>query len=178
MVEAMMTVQAVGAVVVPARQVVYTRQLDGLCIVLLRPCLSLFSRPTMMLTHANITATPPPRLSDDNYHRHCPHSMRSRLYVTVRRPSVRPSVCPIVQQPLRRAASLLLSAPRAGHIGRQRWAPALRSKRRRSTAFGSKCGQCHGDSRGTRLNRDCLLLVSSHDERPSRPPTNRNRQLG
>jgi len=93
MVEAMMTVQAMGAVVVPARPVAYTRQLDGLCIVLLRPCLSLFSRPTMMLTHAVITATPPPRLSDDNYHRHCPHSMRSRLYVTVRRPSVRPSVC-------------------------------------------------------------------------------------
>ena len=45
------------------------------------------------------------------------------LYVAIR-PSVRPSVCPVVRQPLRRAAGLLLSAPRAVHTDRQRRAPA------------------------------------------------------
>ena len=38
------------------------------------------------------------------------HSMRSRVYVTVGRPSVRPSVRPIDRQQQRRPASLLLSA--------------------------------------------------------------------
>ena len=33
---------------------------------------------------------------------HCPHSMRSRIYVTVRCPSVRPSVCPF--RPLQQRA--------------------------------------------------------------------------
>ena len=47
------------------------------------------------------------------------------LYVAIR-PSIRPSVCPVVRQPLRRAAGLLLSAPRAVpvHTDRQRRAPA------------------------------------------------------
>jgi len=38
------------------------------------------------------------------------HSMRSRVYVTVGRPSVRPSVRPIDRQQQRRPAGLLLSA--------------------------------------------------------------------
>ena len=40
------------------------------------------------------------------------------------RPSVRLSIYPIIPQPLRRAAGLLLSAPRAGNVDRQRRAPA------------------------------------------------------
>ena len=40
-----------------------------------------------------------------------PHSMRSRVYETVERPSVRPSVCPVHRQQQRRSASLLLSDP-------------------------------------------------------------------
>ena len=43
------------------------------------------------------------------------------------RPSVRPFVCSVVRQQLRRAAGLLLSAPRAGHIDLQRRAQALSS---------------------------------------------------
>jgi len=43
-------------------------------------------------------------------------------------PSDHPSVCPIYRQQQRRAADLLLSAPRAGDIDRQQ-APALSSKR-------------------------------------------------
>jgi len=39
--------------------------------------------------------------------------MRSRVYETVRRPSVRPSVRPVDRQQHRRAAGLLLSAVRA-----------------------------------------------------------------
>jgi len=40
--------------------------------------------------------------------------MQSRVYVTVGRPSVRPSVCPVDRQQKRRAAGLLLSAVQAG----------------------------------------------------------------
>ena len=44
---------------------------------------------------------------------------RQRVYETVERPSVRPSVCPIDrQQQQRRAASLLLSALQTGYIDR------------------------------------------------------------
>ena len=58
-----------------------------------------------------------------------PHSMRSRIYETVQRPSIRPSVCPIDRQQQRRAASLQLSTLWAGDIDRQRRAPALSSMR-------------------------------------------------
>ena len=34
-------------------------------------------------------------------------------------------------------------------------------QQRRSMAFSSKCGQCHVDSRGTRLNTDLLDLYAS-----------------
>ena len=43
----------------------------------------------------------------------CPHSMRSRVHLTVGCPSVRPSVCAVGRQQQRRAAGLLLSAMRA-----------------------------------------------------------------
>jgi len=46
---------------------------------------------------------------------------------------------------IKQPVGLLLSAPRAGDIDRLQ-APALSSKR----------GQCHVDSRGTRLNTDLL----------------------
>jgi len=63
------------------------------------------------------------------------------------RASVRPSVYPIDRMQWR-AAGLLLSAPRPGGIDRYQ-----------ATALGSKCGQCHVDSRGTRLDTD---LLSEH----------------
>ena len=75
--------------------------------------------------------------------------MRSRVYKTVRCPSVRQSVCPISRTQQSRAAGLLLSAVRAKYIDRQRRAPGSSSAaaRGRSTALSSKCGQCHVDSR-------------------------------
>ena len=79
--------------------------------------------------------------------------MRSRVYKTVRCPSVRQSVCPISRTQQRRAAGLLLSAVRAKDIDRQRRAPGSSSAaaRGRSTALSSKCGQCHADRR---INED------------------------
>jgi len=83
--------------------------------------------------------------------------MRSRVYETDERPSLRPSVCPIDRQQQLRAVGLLLSAPRPADIDRQQ-APALSSNgaaaRGHSTAISSKCGQCHVDNRGTTLNAD------------------------
>jgi len=70
---------------------------------------------------------------------HCPHSMQSRIYVTVRCPSVCLSVCmfacPIDRSQPRRAASLLLGTKRAGDIDRQRRAPGARQQRRHSTGL-------------------------------------------
>jgi len=66
--------------------------------------------------------------------RHCPHS---RVYVAVGCPSVRPSVCPINRPLQQRAAGLLLGAPRAGDIDRQRRAPG--STASSSKAISSKC---------------------------------------
>ena len=86
------------------------------------------------------------------------------------RASVRLSVGRLSQshnrQQQRWPAGLLFSAMRAEYINRQRRAPAPRSnwrhaqqQRGRSTAQSSKCGQCHVDSRGTRLNTvlSCFL---------------------
>jgi len=61
--------------------------------------------------------------------------------------SIRPSVCPVDRQQQQRAAGLLLRTRRAGDIDRQQ-----------STALSSKCGQCHVDSRGTRLNTDLFYI--------------------
>jgi len=45
------------------------------------------------------------------------------------------------------------------HAGRRYRSTAVaQQQRRRSTAISSKCGQCHVDSRGTRLNTDLLKL--------------------
>jgi len=68
----------------------------------------------------------------------------------MQRSGVRLSVCPIIRPQQRRAtAGLLLSAVQAGDIARQRQAPCSNgaAARGRSTALGSKCGQCHVDSR-------------------------------
>ena len=80
--------------------------------------------------------------------------MRSRVYKTVRCPSVRLSVSQSVpsvkRTQQRRAAGLLLSAVRAKDIDRQRRAPGSSSAaaRGRSTALSSKFGdQCYVDSR-------------------------------
>jgi len=64
----------------------------------------------------------------------CPHSMRSKLYITVRCPSVCLSVrlCPVDLQQPRRPAGLLLSARLVGDINRRLRAPCCR--RRRSAA--------------------------------------------
>jgi len=51
------------------------------------------------------------------------HIVCSRVYVTVWRPSLCPSVCPVYRPLQQRAAGLLLSARQAGDIGRQRRAP-------------------------------------------------------
>ena len=61
------------------------------------------------------------------------------------------------RQQQRRAAGLVLSAA-AGAIavaGR-----GAQQQRRRSTTLSSKCGQCHVDSRRTRLNADLFCSVA------------------
>jgi len=83
-------------------------------------------------------------------------------HITVNRPSVliiRPSVCPIDRQQQRRAAGLLLSAPRAGNIDRQQ-APALAATAphaaRRSAA---NAGIVMLTAKGRRSTQTCLLGV-------------------
>jgi len=66
------------------------------------------------------------------------------MQLSVVRPSVRPSVCPI-RPPQAAAASLLLWARRPRDIDRLlhgRWAGG-QQQARRSTARSSKWGQCH-----------------------------------
>ena len=101
------------------------------------------------------------------------HGMPSRARVTVGHLSVRLSVCPIVRQQQRWPAGLLLSVLWTEDIDRQLPASALRiscrraqqQRRRSTTALSSKCGQCHVDSRGTRLNNEsqtcsaCITVV-------------------
>ena len=73
-------------------------------------------------------------------HWHCPHSMLNRVYVTVRCPSVRPSVC-------------LSACPVAATKEQRRQSP--------SKALISKCGQYGVYSQGTRLTK--YLFSSSVD---------------
>ena len=99
----------------------------------------------------------------------------SRVYVTVARPSVRPSVCPIYRQQQRRPAGVLPSAPPAGTRYRSIVASAQQQGRRRSTAhssstvISSKCEQCHVYSRRRRLNSErrlvshCVALDAGND---------------
>ena len=86
--------------------------------------------------------------------------MWSRVYKTIRCPSVRQSVCPTSRTQQRRAAGLLLSAVRAKDIDRQHRAPGSNSAaaRGRSTALSSKCGQCHVDSRINDAEHKLVLL--------------------
>ena len=86
-----------------------------------------------------------------------PQSMRSRVYVTVGRPSVRLSVCPIVRQPLRRAAGLQLSAPRAGDIDQQRRAPSPCSNSAAARRSLANVGRAMLTAELMRLNTDLLL---------------------
>ena len=77
---------------------------------------------------------------------HCAHSMRSRVYKTVRCLSVRLSH----QSNAATACGGFAAERRTGKdIDRQRRAPGSSSAaaRGRSTALSSKCGQCHVDSR-------------------------------
>ena len=79
----------------------------------------------------------------------------------MKRYRVRPSVrlCTVQYSTQRRAAGLLLSAvQRAGGKYRST-APGVQQQRRRSTVFGSKCGQCHVDSGGTMLDTDLFVIV-------------------
>jgi len=107
-------------------------------------------------------------LTDRQTDRHSRHSTPSRyrsgviidaarivaqrgLYVTVERPSVCPS-----RRSTAAAACGGFAAERSRDIDRQR-----------TTALSSKCGQCHVDSRGMRLNTD---LSVTHADKCSRIP--------
>jgi len=83
--------------------------------------------------------------------------MCSRVYVTVKRPSVRPSVCPIVRQPPRRAAGLLLRAPRADISidSGGRWRPAADGAAARRSAVN--VGSVTLTAELTRLNPGLLF---------------------
>jgi len=87
---------------------------------------------------------------------------------SVKQSSVRLSVCSIIRPQQRRAAGLLLSAGRAGDISWPRRAPSSNgaAAEGRSTAHGSKCGQCHVDKAEHRVvciilkTRKCLVICS------------------
>ena len=70
------------------------------------------------------------------------------------RESVRPSICPIVRQPLWRAAGLLLSAPRAEDIDRQRRAPARSSNGAAARHSAANAGSVMLTAEFARLNTD------------------------
>ena len=81
---------------------------------------------------------------------------------SMKRSRVRLSVCPIDRQQQRRAAGLLLSAPRAGYVDRLlHGAPAGCSRHDvlQVPALSSKCGQRHVDSRCRRLNTDLFNVT-------------------
>jgi len=88
--------------------------------------------------------------------------MRSSVYETVERPSVRPSVRLSHRSTAAAvcggfaADRLLHDAPVAGvpRCGLRAAGAGTEQQQRCSTALSSKCGQCHVDSRGTRLNLD------------------------
>ena len=92
----------------------------------------------------------------------CPHSMRSRVCVTIGRPSVRLSHRSTAAAVASRF--LLLNAVRVGDIDGQLQAPVPRTscrraqqQRRRSTALSSECGQCHVESRGRGWTQTCFF---------------------
>ena len=95
-----------------------------------------------------------PRERKPRYSTSCPRSMSSRVYATVGRPSVRPSVCPI-RPPHAAAAGWLLWARRPGDIDRllHGCGPAVISSR------AAGCGQCHIVSWRRKLNTDLFVLL-------------------
>ena len=115
------------------------------------PCFA----PHFQQTHASLPTHDMPQ----NYW-HCPHSMRSRVYETVERPSV----CPTDRRQQQQwPAGFLLNTLWAGDIVWQERVPAPPGSCRRTqqqlhhrTTLGSKCGQCHVDNWGTmlKLNTD------------------------
>ena len=84
--------------------------------------------------------------------------MQSRVYESVERPSVR-----LFHRSTAAAACGGFAAER--RAGREYRSTAAgvgaQQQRRSSTAFSSKCGQCHVDSRGTRLNTSSSSSSSS-----------------
>ena len=78
----------------------------------------------------------------------------------MKRSIVRPSVRPFVRLSHRSTAAAACGSfaaeRRAGRIYRSQRSAATR----RSTALSSKCGQCHVDSRGRRLNTDLFSLIA------------------
>jgi len=84
---------------------------------------------------------------------HCPPSMRSRVYVTVGRPSVRLSVCPVDCQQQQRPAVLLLSADVCSRY--QSTAAGVAIWRRRSAA---KAGSVMLRADGGDSTQTCSLI--------------------
>jgi len=93
------------------------------------------------------------------YYWHCPH-MRSRVYVTVVRPSVRLSPIDRLQQ--RQPASLLLSALRAGDLDRQ-----LQGARHQCSATNANADSVMLIADGGGLTWTCLgLILATHNASP------------
>ena len=82
--------------------------------------------------------------------------MRSWVCVTLRRPSVRPSVSPIHPPLQQRAAGLLLSAVRAGDIDRQQW--VLSSNGAAARRSEANAGSAMSTGELARLNTRRLVL--------------------
>jgi len=83
--------------------------------------------------------------------------MQNGIYETVQRLSVRQSV------PSFDSSSAYGGFAAERHVGRRyrSTAAGAQQQRSRGTALSSKRGQCHVDSRGTRLNTDLLSLKPS-----------------
>jgi len=85
--------------------------------------------------------------------------MRSRVYVTIERPYVRPSVRPSVCLSHRSTAATPVGAFAAERL---RTDDGVGERRAAGTpALGSRYGQCHVDSRRTRLNTDLFYNANS-----------------
>jgi len=93
---------------------------------------------------------------------HCPHSMRSKVYATVGRPSVRPFVPSIDCSNVDRWVCCWV--PRGQEI-------SIDSCGRRLQALSSKCGQRRVESRRRRFNTDVFVMPScSRSENTRRRP--------
>jgi len=85
---------------------------------------------------------------------HCLHSMWGRVYKTVERPSVRPSVSLSRRSTAGAACSRFATECPVDRRYQSLPGTGTQQQRHRSTVHSNKCGQCHVDSRGTRLNTD------------------------